>query len=101
MLLVSGGHCQFLIVSRRRGVRRLGGTIDDAPGEAFDKTARILGLPQPGGPAVEAEAAQGDAGALRLSAPASRPARLRPVVLGAQDRRAARTRRLYSPRRAG
>lgn len=60
MLLVSGGHCQFLIVRGPDDFLRLGGTIDDAPGEAFDKTARILGLPQPGGPAVQAEAARGD-----------------------------------------
>ena len=60
MLLVSGGHCQFLIVHGPDRFERLGGTIDDAPGEAFDKTARILGLPQPGGPAIEAEAAAGD-----------------------------------------
>jgi len=61
MLLVSGGHCQFLIADDVNRFRRLGGTIDDAPGEAFDKTAKLLGLPQPGGPAVEAEAALGDA----------------------------------------
>lgn len=60
MLLVSGGHCQFLLVQGPETFRRLGGTIDDAPGEAFDKTAKLLGLPQPGGPAVEAEAALGD-----------------------------------------
>lgn len=60
MLLVSGGHCQFLIVEDVDRFQRLGGTIDDAPGEAFDKTAKLLGLPQPGGPAVEAEAALGD-----------------------------------------
>ena len=61
MLLVSGGHCQFLIVESVNRFRRLGGTIDDAPGEAFDKIAKLLGLPQPGGPAVEAEALAGDA----------------------------------------
>ncbi|RDC74777.1 tRNA (adenosine(37)-N6)-threonylcarbamoyltransferase complex transferase subunit TsaD [Rhodovulum sp. 12E13] len=60
MLLVSGGHCQFLVVEGAESFRRLGGTIDDAPGEAFDKVARLLGLPQPGGPAVERAAAQGD-----------------------------------------
>ncbi len=60
MLLVSGGHCQFLIVRGVDDFTRLGGTIDDAPGEAFDKTARLLGLGQPGGPAVEAEAKTGD-----------------------------------------
>ena len=59
-LLVSGGHCQFLRVRGSDAFDRLGGTIDDAPGEAFDKTAKLLGLPQPGGPAVEAEAACGD-----------------------------------------
>ncbi len=60
MLLVSGGHCQYLIAHDSDTFTRLGGTIDDAPGEAFDKTARLLGLPQPGGPSVEAEARQGD-----------------------------------------
>ncbi|WP_417523312.1 tRNA (adenosine(37)-N6)-threonylcarbamoyltransferase complex transferase subunit TsaD [Marinovum sp.] len=59
MLLVSGGHCQFLIARGPEDFTRLGGTIDDAPGEAFDKTARLLGLPQPGGPSVEAEAEKG------------------------------------------
>jgi N6-L-threonylcarbamoyladenine synthase len=61
LLLVSGGHSQFLIVGGPEAFTRLGGTIDDAPGEAFDKTAKLLGLPQPGGPAVETEAADGDA----------------------------------------
>ncbi len=60
MLLVSGGHCQFLLVEGVDAFTRLGGTIDDAPGEAFDKVARLLSLPQPGGPAVEAEAASGN-----------------------------------------
>jgi len=60
ILLVSGGHCQFLRVDGADAFTRLGGTIDDAPGEAFDKTAKLLGLPQPGGPAVEAEARAGD-----------------------------------------
>lgn len=59
MLLVSGGHCQFLLVRGVDDFTRLGGTIDDAPGEAFDKIAKLLGLPQPGGPMVEIEAAQG------------------------------------------
>ena len=60
MLLVSGGHCQFLLVEGAEIFHRLGGTIDDAPGEAFDKAARALGLGAPGGPAIEAEAAGGD-----------------------------------------
>ncbi|AUH33677.1 tRNA (adenosine(37)-N6)-threonylcarbamoyltransferase complex transferase subunit TsaD [Paracoccus tegillarcae] len=69
MLLVSGGHCQFLRVEGSDYFTRLGGTIDDAPGEAFDKLARLLGLPQPGGPSVEAEAAQGDAARFDLPRP--------------------------------
>ena len=60
LLLVSGGHCQFLRVGGPQDFTRLGGTIDDAPGEAFDKTARLLALPQPGGPEVEACARDGD-----------------------------------------
>lgn len=60
MLLVSGGHCQFLIAESFDTFRRIGGTIDDAPGEAFDKTARLLALPQPGGPHVEKCAKDGD-----------------------------------------
>lgn len=69
MLLVSGGHCQFLIVSGVDDFSRIGGTIDDAPGEAFDKTARLLGLPQPGGPSVETEAKNGDPTRFRLPRP--------------------------------
>lgn len=69
MLLVSGGHCQFLLVHGPDRFTRLGGTIDDAPGEAFDKTARLLALPQPGGPSVEAEAASGDAKRLKFPRP--------------------------------
>ncbi|WIV50820.1 tRNA (adenosine(37)-N6)-threonylcarbamoyltransferase complex transferase subunit TsaD [Marivivens sp. LCG002] len=60
MLLVSGGHCQFLIAHSEERFERIGGTIDDAPGEAFDKTARLLGLSQPGGPNVEKAAKEGD-----------------------------------------
>lgn len=60
MLLVSGGHCQFLHVRGPDDFSRLGGTIDDAPGEAFDKIARLISLPQPGGPSIEQAAQQGD-----------------------------------------
>jgi len=60
MLLVSGGHCQFLSVAGPEDFTRLGGTIDDAPGEAFDKVANLLGLPQPGGPEVEKAARDGN-----------------------------------------
>ena len=69
MLLVSGGHCQFLLVRGPEDFTRLGGTIDDAPGEAFDKTARLLALPQPGGPSVEAEALKGDPARFRFPRP--------------------------------
>lgn len=69
MLLVSGGHCQFLIAKGPDDFKRLGGTIDDAPGEAFDKTARILGLPQPGGPSVERTAKFGDPKRFKLPRP--------------------------------
>lgn len=69
MLLVSGGHCQFLIAKGPEDFTRLGGTIDDAPGEAFDKTARLLGLPQPGGPSVEKDATAGDPKRFRFPRP--------------------------------
>ncbi|MCF2871517.1 tRNA (adenosine(37)-N6)-threonylcarbamoyltransferase complex transferase subunit TsaD [Octadecabacter sp. G9-8] len=69
MLLVSGGHCQFLLVQGHDDYTRLGGTIDDAPGEAFDKTARILALPQPGGPSVERHAKAGNDRAFALPRP--------------------------------
>ncbi|MFX8203479.1 tRNA (adenosine(37)-N6)-threonylcarbamoyltransferase complex transferase subunit TsaD, partial [Acinetobacter baumannii] len=59
LLLVSGGHCQLLLVEGVERYRRLATTIDDAAGEAFDKTAKVLGLGVPGGPAVEAAAALG------------------------------------------
>jgi N6-L-threonylcarbamoyladenine synthase len=60
LLLVSGGHSQFLAVEGVGGYRRLGTTIDDALGEAFDKAAKLLGLAYPGGPEIEREAAKGD-----------------------------------------
>ena len=60
LLLVSGGHCQFLAVLGPGQYRRMGGTIDDAPGEAFDKVARLLGLGFPGGPLVQKAAEVGD-----------------------------------------
>ena len=69
LLLVSGGHCQLLLVSGVGRYRRLATTIDDAAGEAFDKTAKVLGLGFPGGPAVEASAASGDANAVPLPRP--------------------------------
>jgi N6-L-threonylcarbamoyladenine synthase len=69
LLLVSGGHCQILRVEDWDLFARLGGTIDDAPGEAFDKVARLLGLAQPGGPSVEAAAEGGDPARFALPRP--------------------------------
>ncbi|GAO56697.1 tRNA (adenosine(37)-N6)-threonylcarbamoyltransferase complex transferase subunit TsaD [Novosphingobium sp. MD-1] len=69
LLLVSGGHCQILEVRGLGDYRRLATTIDDALGEAFDKTAKILGLGYPGGPAVERLARAGDPRAVPLPRP--------------------------------
>src|SRR5690606_22419706 len=69
LLLVSGGHCQILRVAGVGQYQRMATTIDDALGEAFDKTAKILGLGYPGGPAVEALARGGDASAVPLPRP--------------------------------
>ena len=69
LLLVSGGHCQILLVEGVGCYRRLATTIDDALGEAFDKTAKILGLGFPGGPAVERMALQGNPRAVALPRP--------------------------------
>ncbi len=66
LLLVSGGHCQLLAVEGVGACRRLGTTIDDAAGEAFDKIAKSLGLPYPGGPALERMAIGGDPSAFAL-----------------------------------
>lgn len=69
LLLVSGGHCQILRCEAVGQYRRLATTIDDAVGEAFDKTAKILGLGFPGGPAVEKLAREGDPKAVPLPRP--------------------------------
>ena len=69
LLLVSGGHCQILRVEGVGRYARLATTIDDAAGEAFDKTAKLLGLGYPGGPAVERMAAKGDPQAVPLPRP--------------------------------
>ena len=74
LLLVSGGHCQLLAVERPGRYVQYGTTIDDAIGEAFDKTARLLGLAYPGGPKIEALAVLGDS--TRYALP--RPLRGRP-----------------------
>ena len=69
LLLISGGHTQLLIVHDVGRYQRLGTTIDDALGEAFDKTAKLLGLGFPGGPAVERAAARGRPGRFELPRP--------------------------------
>ena len=69
LLLVSGGHCQFIAVNGLGDYHRMGSTIDDAAGEAFDKTAKLLGLPPPGGPSVEREARSGDPSSVKLPRP--------------------------------
>jgi N6-L-threonylcarbamoyladenine synthase len=69
LLLVSGGHCQILEVQGVGAYRRLATTIDDAAGEAFDKAAKLLGLPYPGGPAIEELAREGDPNAVPLPRP--------------------------------
>jgi N6-L-threonylcarbamoyladenine synthase len=69
LLLVSGGHCQLLVVQGVGRYRRLGTTLDDALGEAYDKAAKMLGLGFPGGPAVEGAARSGDAGRFALPRP--------------------------------
>jgi N6-L-threonylcarbamoyladenine synthase len=69
LLLVSGGHCQLLAVEGVGRYRRLGTTIDDAAGEAFDKTAKLMGLGYPGGPALERAAERGDATRFDLPRP--------------------------------
>lgn len=68
-LLVSGGHTQLMSVRGVGEYEILGETLDDAAGEAFDKTAKLLGLGYPGGPAVSALAASGRAGAIQLPRP--------------------------------
>jgi N6-L-threonylcarbamoyladenine synthase len=69
LLLLSGGHCQCVAVEGIGRYRRLGTTLDDAVGEAFDKTAKLLGLPWPGGPALETLATRGDASRHKLPRP--------------------------------
>jgi N6-L-threonylcarbamoyladenine synthase len=74
LLLVSGGHCQLLACAGVGCYTRLGTTLDDAAGEAFDKTAKLIGLGYPGGPAIERAARAGDARRFALPRPlAGRP----------------------------
>ena len=69
LLLISGGHCQFLIAKGVGDYELLGGTLDDSCGEAFDKVAKMMGLPYPGGPEIESLAEQGDAQAFAFPRP--------------------------------
>ena len=69
LLLISGGHTQFLEVNGVNNYRRLGTTIDDALGEAFDKTAKLLGIEFPGGPIIEKWAKKGDGNYFKLPKP--------------------------------
>jgi len=69
LLLASGGHCQLLLIEGLGNYSRLGTTIDDAVGEAFDKAGKMLGLPFPGGPAIQVAAEYGDDEAIRLPRP--------------------------------
>ncbi len=92
LLLVSGGHCQLLFVEGVGQYRRLATTIDDAAGEAFDKSAKLLGLGFPGGPAIEQAARSGNPQAVKLPRPllgSSEPhfsfAGLKSAVLRARD----------------
>ncbi len=65
-LLVSGGHTELNLMEDHLNYRRLGATLDDAAGEAFDKVARLLGLPYPGGPSIQQAAEQGDPTAFKF-----------------------------------
>jgi N6-L-threonylcarbamoyladenine synthase len=76
LLLVSGGHTQIVLVKGVNDYERWGTTIDDALGEAFDKTAKLLGLGYPGGPAVEQAALEGEAKRFRLPVPMRKDPRL-------------------------
>lgn len=65
-LIVSGGHTELILMTNHGQYQRLGGTLDDAAGEAFDKVARLLGLPYPGGPSLEKAARQGNPAAFKF-----------------------------------
>ena len=88
LLLVSGGHTQVLLVKGVGDYQRWATTIDDALGEAFDKTAKLLGLPWPGGPEVERRAKSGNPAALCLSPPHARRKAAGFFLFRPQNRRA-------------
>lgn len=68
-LVVSGGHTELYLMEDHLSYSRLGGTLDDAAGEAFDKVGRLLGLPYPGGPAIDEAAEKGDSRAFKFPRP--------------------------------
>lgn len=68
-LLVSGGHSQIMVITNHLESKIIGRTIDDAAGEAFDKCAKVMGLPYPGGPLVDKYAKEGNPGAFQFSKP--------------------------------
>ena len=85
LLLVSGGHCQCVAVEGVGRHVRLGSTLDDAAGEAFDKVAKLLGLGWPGGPALERLAAGGRCAAIRIPTATARAGGVRFQLLGTED----------------
>ena len=101
LFLASGGHTQILGVRGVGDYLRLGGTVDDAIGEAFDKTAKLLGLGYPGGPLVEKEAARGDAATICIAAADARTPRRGFLLVGPEDRIAARSGKNRAAERSG
>lgn len=73
LLLVSGGHCEILVTKGPQDFDELGGTMDDAVGEAFDKTGRLLGIPYPAGPEIEKLAMNGDPKRFKFPRPLLKP----------------------------
>ena len=90
LFLASGGHTQIVAVIGVGNYVRLGTTVDDAMGEAFDKVAKMLGLPYPGGPEVERAASRRRPQAVRVSAADARTPRRQFLVVGTEDRGAQR-----------
>ncbi len=68
-LLVSGGHTQLLVVDEKMRIKEIGSTIDDAAGEAFDKCAKVMGMPYPGGPLIDKRALNGNPDAFKFTRP--------------------------------
>ena len=87
LLLISGGHCQLMAAEAVGRYRLYGATIDDAVGEAFDKTAKLLGLPYPGRPANRGACPQRPAGHVRASAPDDGAGGCRLLLFRIEDRR--------------